>query len=220
GLKGTAQLLRRVCRRGWLDAERLDRYLATIDRTSAHLATLTEDLLDVSRLQRGALPLRPRRTDLVALVCDAAARQQAHADTHRLVVEVPRARCMVVVDPDRVEQIVTNLLDNAVKYSPGGGDVHVRLAVEDDGVLLQVRDQGIGLPLATAEKIFEPFGRAPNAAEQHIPGLGLGLYGCRRIAEQHGGRLWAESAGEARGTTLCLWLPLGARRPARDEARD
>lgn len=218
GLKGTAQLLRRIRERGRLDAERLDRYLATIERTSAHLATLTEDLLDVSRLQRGTLPLRPRPTELAALVSEAVARQQARTETHQLVLDLACEQCMAVLDPDRVEQIVTNLLDNAVKYSPDGGEVHVHLALDAEGALLQVRDRGIGLPPGTAEKIFEPFGRAPNAAEQNLPGLGLGLYICRRIAEQHGGRLWAESAGEGRGTTLALWLPLSAHALFAEEA--
>ncbi len=216
GLKGTAQLLRRSRERGRLDAERLDRYLTSLERTSAHLATLTEDLLDVSRLQRGGLPLRPQPTDLAALVREAVARQQAHADGRRLRLDQAGAPCPVVVDPDRIEQIVTNLLDNAVKYSPDGGDVEVALARDGAGALLRVRDAGIGLPPGTTEKIFEPFGRAPNAAERNLPGLGLGLYVCRRIAAQHGGRLWAESAGEGQGTTLSLWLPLEADPPAVD----
>jgi signal transduction histidine kinase len=75
-------------------------------------------------------------------------------------------------------------------------------------VLLRVRDHGIGLPPGTAERIFQPFGRATNAVTANIPGLGLGLYISRQIAQQHGGRLWAESSGEGQGTTLCLWLPV------------
>jgi signal transduction histidine kinase len=74
-------------------------------------------------------------------------------------------------------------------------------------MLLSVRDSGIGLPADAAEQIFEPFGRATNALGRNIQGLGLGLYICRQIAEQHGGRLWAESAGEGEGATLRLWLP-------------
>jgi PAS domain S-box-containing protein len=207
GLKGTAQLLRRAQERGQLDAERLDRYLATIERLSAHLAVLAEDLLDVTRLRQGSLPLRPRATDLAALVREAVLRQQAQTDVHRLVVDISDQVPTAVIDPDRIEQIVTNLLDNAVKYSPEGGEIAVELRPEAGGVLLRVRDPGIGLPATLLESIFEPFGRAPNAGERNIPGLGLGLYICRRIAEQHGGRLWAESAGEQRGTTMSLWLP-------------
>ena len=75
------------------------------------------------------------------------------------------------------------------------------------GLLLSVRDQGIGLTATALERIFEPFGRAENAVERNIEGLGLGLYICRRIAEQHGGRLWAESPGDGQGTSMHLWLP-------------
>ena len=78
---------------------------------------------------------------------------------------------------------------------------------DQGGLLLRVRDRGIGLPEPFLERIFEPFGRASNAVERNIEGLGLGLYICRQIVEQHGGRLWAESDGEGKGTTMWLWLP-------------
>lgn len=81
------------------------------------------------------------------------------------------------------------------------------LAASGNGLLLRVADQGIGVPPEELERIFQPFGRASNAAALNIPGLGLGLYICRQIAEQHGGRLWAESAGAEQGTAMHLWLP-------------
>src|SRR5439155_23809535 len=121
-----------------------------------HLATLTEDLLDVSRLQHGTLPLRLVPTDLAALVREVTVRQQTDTDAHRLVVHIDGEPGPIVADPDRVEQILTNLLANAVKYTPEGGAVHVTLAPDGEGVLLQVRDEGIGLPPGVAEKIFEP----------------------------------------------------------------
>lgn len=100
--------------------------------------------------------------------------------------------------------MVSNLLDNAIKYSPTGGVVSVSVRRADAGVLLE----GIGLERDSLESIFTPFSRAANAREANIPGLGLGLYRSRRIAEQHGGRLWAESDGEDAGTVMSLWLPL------------
>jgi signal transduction histidine kinase len=206
GIKGTAQLLRRMRRSGRLDDERLDRYLTSIEVGSQRLTTLTEDLLDVSRLQQGVLPLRLRRTDLVALIQDIVARLPEHVRP-RVRTDLADGLQPVQVDPDRVEQVIVNLLDNADKYAPGREPIQVSLAEEGGGLLLRAQDHGIGLPIGAAERIFQPFGRAANAQAANIPGLGLGLYICRQIAERHGGKLWAESDGEGRGTVLSLWLP-------------
>jgi signal transduction histidine kinase len=113
----------------------------------------------------------------------------------------------VDADAGRVEQVVENLLSNAIKYSPAGGPVEVQLAQDAGSALVKVRDYGIGLPPGVENAIFEPFGRAPNAAARNLPGLGLGLYICRRIVELHGGRIVAESEGDGFGTTFRFWLP-------------
>ena len=207
GIKGAAQMLRRAEARGQLDGERVRRYVGIIDHTATRLATLTEDLLDVSRLRTGGLPIRPQPTDVAALVEDVVRRVQAQGESDRFVVALDCRQCPAVVDPDRLEQVMENLLSNAVKYSPGGGEIRVTLTLEGDNIVLHVRDSGIGLPEDALDRIFEPFGRASNAVARNIEGLGLGLYICRQIAEQHGGRLWAESAGEGHGTTLVLSLP-------------
>src|SRR6185295_5856722 len=110
-------------------------------------------------------------------------------------------------DADRLEQVVSNLLENAIKYSPDGGPVRVELGQQNAEIVLAVRDEGIGLPGDTTETIFRPFGRAPNAAQRNLPGMGLGLYICRNIVERHGGRIVARSAGEGLGTTVEITLP-------------
>ena len=120
------------------------------------------------------------------------------------IVGSPRG---VSADPERIEQVLTNLLENAVKYSPDGADLRVRVQPKARGVLLEVQDHGIGLPKEAAERIFEPFSRAANAEHQQITGMGLGLYICRNIVEQHHGRIWARSAGEGAGTVMSVWLP-------------
>ncbi len=106
-----------------------------------------------------------------------------------------------------LEQVLTNLLDNALKYAPGGGAVAVTVAAAGSGVAVAVRDEGIGLPPGAQETIFAPFGRATNVAARNLPGMGLGLYICRGIVARHGGWIAAASAGEGRGTTVTCWLP-------------
>ena len=181
----------------------LHRMNVAIDR----LAALTTDLLDVSRLRR-RLPLRNQSVELGDLIRTVAADHQQHAaQRHQLVVELPAEPCFVQADPDRLAQVVTNMLDNAVKYSPAGGTIHVSLQMADTGALVRVRDEGIGLPAGSAERVFEPFNRAANAFAGNIPGLGLGLHISRQIVQRHGGRMWAESPGEGQGTTVHVWLP-------------
>jgi PAS domain S-box-containing protein len=216
GMKGAAQLLRRAEQRGQLDGERLDRYIGMIEQAADRLATLTDDLLDVSRLQQGILPLRAQQTDVAMLLRRVVARLQEQSTAHHLVLALEDPSCLAFIDPDRIEQVVENLVSNAIKYAPDGGDVQIALAHKDDGIELCVRDTGIGLPADALEGIFEPFGRASNAVQRNIEGLGLGLYICRKIGEQHGGRLVAESEGEGKGTTMRLWLPLRERVSADD----
>jgi signal transduction histidine kinase len=208
GIKGFAQVLLGAIGRGQIEPERLERSLQRIDDACNRLNELVQDLLDVSRIRTGQMRLRPHQMNFALLVRDVVTRYvEQLGDPHRLVLDVALDPCPVLVDMHRIEQVLTNLLDNAAKYSPQGGEIRVTVEASEGGVLLRVVDRGIGLPPGTAESIFEPFGRAANASARHIPGMGLGLYICREIAERHGGRIWAESAGEGQGTTLALWLP-------------
>jgi signal transduction histidine kinase len=182
--------------------------LRSIDEATGRLGVLADDLLDVSRIRLGQLPLRPRQLDLAALARRVVERYRTQlGDPYPLSLEVGAGPAGVEADPDRAEQILDNLIDNAAKYSPGGGAIAVSVEPVGDGVVVAVRDHGIGLPSGADASIFEPFNRAANAIRDHLPGLGLGLYVCRSIAERHGGRIWAESPGEGRGTTVRLWLP-------------
>jgi signal transduction histidine kinase len=203
-LSGTAQLIRRARDSGRLNDTRLTTYLDSLEASGRHLASLTNDLLDVSRLQRGELPIRPQEIDVVALLQHIV--QRGEWAEHHLILETDERHVELMIDPDRIGQVVSNLLENAVKYSPEGTDIVVRLHRADSGALIEVEDSGIGLPKDALESIFTPFQRARNATEANIPGLGLGLYVSRRIVEQHGGRLWAQSAGEGLGTVMSVWL--------------
>jgi signal transduction histidine kinase len=207
-------MLLRALARGRLDADRLDHFVRRMSDASDRLSALLEDLLDVSRLRTGRLRLRLRRVDFARLVRESVAQHLLQHPDRSFSVDVGCDPAPVIADSDRLQQVLANLLSNAVKYSSSPGEVRVSLARSEDEWVLRVRDQGIGLPSGSAEKIFEPFGRAANAVSRNLPGMGLGLYLCRQIVHSHGGSIWAESAGEDRGTTFHVVLP------ARGEAPD
>lgn len=207
-IKATAQVLARFLNAGTLKpAMALDR-LQTINLMSDRLAVLIADLLDVSRLRTGRLQLQPVHLDLADLAQQVLTEQRV-----RLGVEYPlnlRVLGMlpsVSADPFRLHQVLSNLVENAVKYSPAGGEVEIRLREQESGISLTVSDHGIGLPPDATHSIFEPFGRARNAQQRQLPGMGLGLYIARQIVEQHGGRIGAASPGEGLGTEVTVWLP-------------
>jgi signal transduction histidine kinase len=207
-IKGYAQMLLRGYQKGTMSPERLARSLVTIDRATERLAVLTSDLLDVSRIRLGQLPLRPQEIELGSLVSDIASRYaDTYRDQHPIEVVVSGDPFPAIADPDRLDQVLANLIDNAAKYSPGGGTITVTVERANHGALVTVKDEGIGLPEESLEAIFEPFGRATNAIERSLPGLGLGLYICRGIIERHGGRIWAESAGDGCGTRMRFTVP-------------
>jgi signal transduction histidine kinase len=215
-LKGAAELLNRAAIKGSTE-ERRAWLVQQIAKAADRLVDLTDDLLDVSRIQLGRLPFRPDALDINEFLRELVTRfREQLDDRHRLTLSIPQAACIVAADAARLEQVVINLLDNAVKYSPDGGAIEVTVQHDDAGVGIQVRDEGIGLPQEAMEAIFEPFGRADNTGG--VPGMGLGLHICLGIVERHGGRIWAESAGDGCGTTVSLWLPseaLAAEAPAR-----
>ncbi|MFL5758355.1 MAG: PAS domain S-box protein [Thermomicrobiales bacterium] len=209
GVKGFSQLILRSLDRGVLEPARLRNSVEAIERSSSRLAALTNDLLDVSRMRLGQLPLRLQTIDFPTFVGDLVGRFRHQIDErHTLVLDSVDHLVPVSIDSDRLEQVLMNLLDNAVKYAPQGGEIQVKLIATEDGIRLHVRDPGIGLPEDEIESIFEPFGRAANAAASDLPGLGLGLYISRNIITRHGGHIWAESPGEGYGSTFNIWLPV------------
>lgn len=201
----TVQLMQRAHQQGTLDDQQLTRSIASLSSSTALLARLVDDLLDVTRLQHGMIQLRLERVDLGVLLRDVLTREPwaLHAIAADIASEI-----WIEIDGARIEQIVTNLLDNAVKYSPAAPRIELTLRREHDSARLEVRDEGIGLPPGFEEQIFAPFGRATNAKNIDAPGLGLGLYLSRGIARQHGGDLWAESEGIGQGTSVHLRLPI------------
>jgi signal transduction histidine kinase len=219
-VKATAQLAQRAIARGGLEPARLQRHLESISRAADRLTGLVDDLLDVSRLRTGRLQLRRQLVDLSPLLEEIIERYRAQAPEvggHVFRLTIPREPIQIDADPSRLEQVLDNFLSNAVKYSPTGGEIRVMADPDQGGVSITVTDSGIGLPHGQEERIFEPFGRASNAAIQQIPGLGLGLSICRELVEAHGGRIWASSPGEHRGTTVGMWLPLRGPAPTTED---
>lgn len=207
-ISGYAQLLQSAQSKGQLDPERSRQYLDRLLNAAQKLTKLTTDLLDMSRLHTGQLALQRQRVDVAARVREVVDRYASQLDPRFTIATSGFDQPLPVqADVNRLEQVLINLMENAIKYSPKGGEIAVRLRREGGGVLIQVQDPGIGLPPGAAERLFSPFERGINAERLSLPGLGLGLYVCRMIVEAHGGRIWAESAGEDKGTTMSLWLP-------------
>lgn len=209
-IKGYAQLLRRQAAR--LDAPqaaRLAEGLGRIDAMVSKAIAQVDALLDLARLQSDQpLQLELQATDLVALARRVAAEYQMTTTMHRLTVETDLPELYGVWDARRLERALGNLLANAIRYSPAGGDIVVRvgLDVAETTAILSVQDHGIGIPAADLPRIFERFYRASNTRGRY-PGEGLGLAGVRQIVEQHGGSILVESV-EGVGSTFTLRLPI------------
>jgi signal transduction histidine kinase len=205
-LRGAAQILQRRMDR-WIeeDPERLRHWIKNIDLASARLAHLVNDLLDISRIQAGRLAIDPEPANVSDLVASVAERIQANAPQHEIRTHV-QAEVEGIIDPSRIEQVVTNLLDNAVKYSPDGGPIDLELQAPDPHtVRIVITDRGIGIAPEHREHIFEAFYQATPGQT----GLGLGLHISRQIVELHGGRISAEHPSEG-GTRFVVQLPLRA----------
>ena len=183
--------------------------ISDIDKATTRLVELTEDLLDVTRLQGGRLELQTEPTDLVALVLRVVARLQVTTEAHSISISAASEHIVAQIDPRRIEQVLGNLINNAIKYSPEGGDIDVavREDLEANTAILSVHDYGIGIPVHQQANIFGRFVRADNARTREIGGTGLGLYLCRELVERHDGRIWFESV-EGQGSTFYVSLPL------------
>jgi signal transduction histidine kinase len=210
-LRGQAQLLtRRLDRAQTIEPARLGESLQRIDLQSRKLASLVEQLLDVARLERGRLTLEQQPVDLTSLIEEVLA---AHPHHQRIVARLPEHEQVANVDKLRMEQILNNLVDNAVKFSPNGEDVTVSLeAVGDSRLRLTVLDHGIGIPPEHRAGIFERFHQAHGAS--HRSGLGLGLYITRQIVELHGGTICVDFPSSG-GCCFIVDMPLTAAAMAR-----
>jgi signal transduction histidine kinase len=208
---GQAQLLQRQLRAGSPSAERVLRGVVSIARAARQMQAQIAELLDAARLGAGqSLEVHREAIDLVALTQAVVTAVQQGTESHQISVTTRLSELVAPVDSLRVERVLDNLLSNAVKYSPAGGTITVAVDIEGEGraawAVLQVRDQGIGIPAADLPHVFERFRRASNVAPT-MQGMGLGLASVQQIVVQHGGRISVSSPAEG-GTLVTIHLPL------------
>jgi len=206
-LRGFAQVLLRQAGESSVPA-RLRPALDAVDRQSAKLGVLVGQLLDVSRLEAGQLTIEPQMTDIAALVRGVVSAAEATATRCEFVV-LGVAKAMAFLDPLRFEQVLTNVVDNAVKYSPKGGPVTVEVAERADKVRITVTDEGLGVPPEHRGRIFDRYYQAHSA--RRLGGMGLGLYVSRQIMDLHGGKIEAVYP-DGGGMRVVITLPVGDRR--------
>jgi len=206
---GSAQTLRQRWRE--LNPDQRESFLALISSETERLAALVADVLDTSRIDAGTFTYRFADVELGALVRDSVAGLSLTQEEVSVVADVQSELPSVRGDRDRLQQVLTNLLDNAVKFSPAGEEVRVSAFQQDSRVRIEVSDRGPGVPPDQQRLIFEKFGRGNTAGSPGTPGTGLGLYIARSIVEAHGGVLEVSSGADA-GATFTLSLPVDSAR--------
>ena len=207
-LRGFAQLaIRQLDKEGTLDPARARQVLQVIDQQSRKLSDLVTQLLDASRLEDGRLMLNKEPTDLVELVRAVMSSVQGGTEQHEITLHAPPS-LTVVADPLRLEQVFTNLFDNAIKYSPLGGEIEVQVESPDgEAARISVRDHGIGIPEERRARIFDRFYQAHG--NNYLGGMGLGLYISREIVVLHGGEIKADFPEDG-GTRFVVSVPRGS----------
>ncbi len=201
-----------VLKLGRADGPPPARLLAVFDRQLHHLTHLVDDLMDISRITQNRMELRRSPIGLAAILHSAAhdAQSQMTAAGHTLSVALPDPDVIVDADITRMTQVVVNLLTNAAKYTPDGGAISLRCWQEDGQAIIEVRDNGIGIPAHALDSVFGMFSQLKPALDRSMGGLGIGLALVRGILALHDGSVSADSAGEGLGSTFTVRLPLAA----------
>lgn len=204
---GSAELLQaRLAKSGTLTPPNA-RLLSGIIRQAKHQRELIRLLLDISQLEQGHLPLQPIPVDLGDIVRQAVEESQPAAPDHHVVLRDVQEPVLISGDAPRLEQVLQNLLQNAIKYSPRDSTIEVQLTMEDGEAVLRVTDHGVGIPVAEQARIFDRFYRAGNVTSGPSRGFGIGLYIVREIITLHGGSITVQST-EGQGSTFTIRMPL------------
>jgi CheY-like chemotaxis protein/nitrogen-specific signal transduction histidine kinase len=192
------------------DGQSTERALEIMDRQLKHMVRLIDDLLDVSRITQGRLELKRARIEL-GTVIDAAlesSRPHFERNRHELRVHIEDRTLLLDADLTRMAQVVSNLLHNASKYTPAGGVIEISAARQGALAVIEVRDNGIGIPQAQLAEVFEMFSQVNRTMERSQGGLGIGLALVRKLVEMHSGSVTAHSPGPGQGSTFTLRLPI------------
>ncbi|MBE7368706.1 hybrid sensor histidine kinase/response regulator [Ramlibacter pallidus] len=194
------------------DASQVEKAQDVIDRQVSQMARLIDDLLDLSRINRGLVELKRERVGVLQLVQSAleVARPGIEAAGHALQVELPAEDLFVDADPTRIVQVISNLLGNAAKYTPDGGNIRLSAAQRDGHVVIEVRDNGIGIPPEQQGQLFQMFTQLQHSTARAKGGLGIGLSLVKTLVQMHGGNVSSSSAGLDAGSTFTVELPLAA----------
>jgi signal transduction histidine kinase len=190
--------------------ELLEKTRQMMERQIQHMVHLVDDLLDVARISTGKVELRRRHVDLREVIATAVETSASLVDAagHKLSVDVPQQPLPIDADPTRIAQVVSNLLNNAAKYTPEGGRIGLKVRVEDGQAVLSVSDTGIGIAPDAIDKVFEMFAQVPSSAGKPQGGLGIGLSLVQSLVALHGGSVSAASPGIGQGSTFTVRLPL------------
>lgn len=186
--------------------EKVRRLFAVATQQAERLRRMVEDLLDTAAIETGRVDLRLEERDLRGEVEDVADLYRSTSSGHEIVVALPDTPVTVSIDPTRVHQVLDNLVSNAIKYSPEGGQVRLAVEVEGGDAVVSVADEGVGIAPADQARIFEPF-RRTRASRERFPGVGLGLSVARRIVAAHRGRIEVDSA-PGKGSVFRVRVPL------------
>jgi signal transduction histidine kinase len=203
GIQGFSEMMRDEV----LPVDLMREYAGDINKDAQRLNRLMNDMLDLDQLESGQVKLTVRPVDLNVVLVETAASFSSHAATHPIDLDLAEGLPKLAADSDRLAQVCTNLVSNAIKYSPDGGTIELRTKRQDQAVILTIRDHGIGIPADQLEKIFERYSRIETA--HNIQGTGLGLPIVRQIVHLFDGKVWAtSSSGE--GSVFHVQLPLPA----------
>jgi PAS domain S-box-containing protein len=191
------------------DSTAIEEVRTTMERQSQQMVRLIDDLLDVSRITRGAVELRKSRVELAAIVESAieTSRPLIEEMGHKLEVTIPKQPIVLEADATRLSQVISNLLNNAAKYTPRGGHVGVSAERVEGMAIISVKDSGIGIPSEMLESIFDMFTQVDGSLERSHGGLGIGLTLVKRLVEMHGGSIEARSFGANQGSEFTVRLP-------------